>query len=127
MKALYLLSAIFIALFLQGCTSVNKVQPNGIVQSDTTVQPPRCHHHKDPLKVSFVGSHKNLHTPYQVIGTAAVSQFNSVGVKRQEATIHDIMRELAASLDGDAVINMDKNGNVVKGTVISFKNKRVMV
>ena len=51
--------------------------------------------HKDPINVSFLTIVKP-DRPYQVLGKANVAKYNPVGIKRQEATLRDLMREQAA-------------------------------
>lgn len=121
MRTLYLLSSIFIALFISACASTSDTPPSaGTQDSSDMITPPKCHHHHDALQVSFLTYEKPSH-PYQVVGQLKVSQYNAVGVKRQAATVHDIMRELAASLDGDAIINIKHDDKMVTATVVSYK------
>jgi hypothetical protein len=123
MKTLYLLGAIYIALITQGCTTTDLAQPAppSTTATELPLKPTQNHHHKDPLNVSFITPEKQLNLPYQVVGKATVSKFNAVGVKRQEATIRDIMRQLAASLDGDAVMDVKRDKGIVTAKVIAYK------
>ena len=61
---------------------------------------------------------------YTVLGKAIISEYNPVGIKRQEACIRDALRNLAATMGGDAVIELDKNNKTVTGTVIAFDNEK---
>ena len=119
MRTLYLLNFIFIALFLSACAANNDTLATD-KPDPALITPPQCHHHHDPLHVSFL-TNENPNHPYQIVGQAKVSKYNVAGVKRQAATVHDIMRELAASLDGDAIINIKHDDRTVTATVISYK------
>ena len=121
MKTLYLLGVIYIALITQGCASTDGLKSSSkpISPTEQTLQAPKSQHLKDPIKVSFLPPEKKLGLPYQVLGKAKVSKYNLVGVKRQEATIRDIMRQLAASVNGDAVIDLKHEQASVTATFIA--------
>ncbi len=114
---------------LAGCAAVNSVQPvNNQAQNTASTPLPEKNSpqsrscHKNPIDVSFLnGLNPNL--PYSVVGNATVSQYNIAGNKRQEAIIHDAMRSAAASMGGDAIINIKRNDNTVSGTVIAYPPK----
>jgi hypothetical protein len=116
MRTLYLLGVIYIALILPGCAN-NISSPE---KCTTDKNPPQTVQHKDPINVSFLNVQKPIR-PYQVIGQANVSKYNVVGIKRQEATLRDLMREQAASLNGDAIINIKNEDKTVTATVIAYK------
>ncbi len=63
-------------------------------------------------------------TPYTILGKAIISKYNSRGIKRQEACIRDAMRNLAATMGGDAVINLNKDDKTVTGTVIAYQSEK---
>lgn len=74
---------------------------------------------KNPMTVSFY-THGKPEKPYVVVGKEVVSKFNTAGVKRQRASIHDAMRTLAAAMGGDAVINITHDTNTVRGEVVAY-------
>ena len=76
---------------------------------------------KDPAAISLLKNHEIPPVHYTVIGEATVSKYNVAGIKRQKAIIQDRLRELAASMGGDAVINQRNEGRYVTGTVISYQ------
>ena len=115
MKTLYLLGIIYVALNLQACASLEGTKP-------ADPNPPAL---KDPIKVSIIAPEKKLGMPYQVLGKASISKYNAAGNMRQEATIKDLMREFAANMNGDAVINIHRDHSNVTATVVAYK--RVMV
>jgi hypothetical protein len=118
MRTLYLLIVINLTLILTGCAHAPNTYSTFTEPADES--PPPCHHHKDPVNVSFLKSIAP-DRPYRILGQAQVAKFNMSGVKRQEATIRDLMREQAASLDGDAVVNIRKTDKMITATVIAYK------
>jgi hypothetical protein len=82
------------------------------------------------MNVALFSAGKKPAVPYKVLGSEKVSEYNLVGVKRQKAHIRETMRNLAANLGGDAVIDIKQLDNHIIGTVIAFdrsieKNKKV--
>jgi hypothetical protein len=121
MRTLYLLIVINVAL-ISACTSTNNTLLTD-PQPQTKATPKV--HHKDPINVSLYPGIKEPARPYKVLGKTSVSKFNPVGIKRQEATIRDLMREDAVSLGGDAVIALTHGEKEISGTVISYE--RILV
>jgi len=116
MRTLYLLAIIYIALILPlaGCTTTT--QP--VTSNNTTVY--KQHANKDPVNINFLNAEAPTR-PYKILGKTIVSKYNLVGIKRQEATIRDLMRQQAASLGGDALINVKHNDQWIRATVIAYK------
>jgi hypothetical protein len=113
-------------------------QPQPIMKSENTIYPyhdydsdadnltklaeaPKRCPLKNPINVAFYNKGKAPTHPYQVIAKESVSQYNMGGIKRQEAIIHDVLRQLAASVGGDAVINITKDNGKICGEVVKFK------
>lgn len=111
---------------LISCTTTSKTHQTSI-KTQTTSQTiiPLQKKKKDPIEVSFYSSQKNFNSPYKVIGEAIVSKYNLRGIKRQNATIHEAMRTLAASMGGDAVIEVKHTEMAVIGKVIAYQGKTV--
>ncbi|HSW93607.1 MAG TPA: hypothetical protein VLJ15_04540 [Gammaproteobacteria bacterium] len=106
---------------LLGCASV-KTTHNTLPQT-TTGTPKVTTPKKDPIAVSVYPVGKKLATPYTVLGEAKVSNYNASGIKRQDAVIHDAMRTMAASMGGDAVIDIKRTGKAVIGKVVIWQSK----
>lgn len=120
MRALYLVTVINIGLTLTGCSYFESTQPTSPTHQEKVTalaEPIKNYDLKDPVTVSFY-SKGHPRSPYQIIGKETVSKFNHVGIKRQEAIIRDTMRQLAASIGGDAVIDVRHDKTFVTGTVI---------
>lgn len=81
------------------------------------------------MSVALYTQGKKPNAPYKILGSEKVSQYNMVGIKRQEAHIREAMRKLAAGLGGDAVIDIQHSDKNIVGTVIAFdapdNNKKV--
>ena len=71
--------------------------------------------------VAFYPREANLKRPYRIIGKEIVSRYNFIGLERRTKTMNEIMKNLAASMGGDAVINITADNLKVEGTVISFE------
>ena len=138
MRTLYLLIPINIGLLLTSCSALHDVHPVDTMPNKTltaeipnqSAPPPAAKTttpapvKKNPLAVSFyTKDNAQLTTPYKILGRESVSKYNLVGIKRQEASIRDSMRKIAASMGGDAIIEENRNSRIVTGTVVSFEDK----
>lgn len=122
MRTLYLLLFIYTGLFLSACSTVDTQNSTSKIQHTSpksiTKQP------KDPMTVTVYTQKQSIPTSYTVLGKAVTSEYNPGGIKRQEACIHDALRNLAANMGGDAIINLNKNDKTVTGTVIAYENEK---
>lgn len=105
-------------LILTGCAS-NTQKKTSSPQKPATVKTKVSH--KNPISVKLYSGKSQPEAPYVVLGKHTVSKYNLVGIKRQEAHIRDAMKSHAATLGGDAVINITHDANTVTGTVIAYK------
>ncbi len=132
MKRLYLLMIIFIGFTLVACTTSNSTSP--YKDSPKIKQPvPKIvsqdNPHatvlklKSPITVALYSAGTRPEHPYKIIAKKSISKYNLVGIKRQEAVIHDALRNIAASMGGDAVINITKDDKKVTCEVVRFENK----
>lgn len=118
MRTLYL-TILCISVFLSSCTSYTDIDhvnslPKNTPQKSKVMK-------KNPIAVTFYKKGERPPLPFKVLGKEVVSKYNLVGVKRQEASIHDAMRKLAANLGGDAVIDVNHDEKSVSGIVIAFQ------
>lgn len=116
--------AFLLGIVLSGCTHTHKP-----IDHATCVTPPpipkkqiATPKKKNPITVTFYRKGQKPEMPYRILGTETVSKFNTVGIKRQEASIRDVMRNLAASMGGDAVINIQRDDKSVFGTIIAYQD-----
>jgi hypothetical protein len=121
MRILYPVIVIYIVSALSGCStfcSTDYSHKNTAVitnkEADSTKHPP-----KDPAMVTLY-KQGNPQSHYKVIGKGIISKYNLGGIKRQEGLIHDALRDIAASMGGDAVIDIKKDDRHVIGTVITY-------
>ena len=129
MRILNLLMVSYMCCTLAGCSSMNASHsPNNQNQKITKPTPVTTQYQKkkNPMEVSVYPSAKNLNNPYTVIGIAKVSNYNKGGIKRQDAIIHDAMRTVAASMGGDAIIDIKRTNKSVIGKVIAYQAKVVV-
>ncbi len=56
----------------------------------------------------------------KVIGSVKIATYNSVGIKRQEAVINELLQSNAAKLGGNAVIDIHQANNHVYGKVVKL-------
>lgn len=121
MRTTCILIAFFLVLTLSGCaTSTNNTTNSHTSEkkstnlSENTIQ-------KNPLTVALFKGKEKPKKPYVILGKETISKYNKVGIKRQEANILDVMRHMAASAGGDAIINISHDAKTVTGTIIAFK------
>lgn len=126
MRISRLLVVSYVYCMLLGCSTAHHTEAQAQYTTPTTPAMPATRIKKNPIAVSFYPKGKNPGMPYTVIGEAAVSKYNASGIKRQDAVIHDAMRTLAASMGGDAVIDVKHTNQSVVGQVVAW-NARVFV
>lgn len=79
------------------------------------------HPAKHGNEVAFYPHESSIKRPYRIIGKETVSRYNFIGMERQSRILDELMKSLAASMGGDAVINISADKQKVEGTVISFE------
>lgn len=115
-----------IVLVLSGCTT-NPAKPRA--HCSHRIQPGETQisylSNKHPPKtdnwIALYPGSTNPDRPYRVIGKEVVSRYNYVGLERPSKTVDEIMKTLAASMGGDAVIKVSQDQQKVEGTVIAFE------
>lgn len=126
MRILYLLIAVYTGLFLSACSIIASSHDQTANRQNATPATAKqaAIKLKNPLTVAVYTKKQPLPVPYTILGKATISKYNLGGIKRQEAYIHDAMRTLAASMGGDAVINLNKDNKTVTGTVIAYQPEK---
>lgn len=79
---------------------------------------------KYPPKKSQLVTFFNNETPqkaYRIIGVATVSKYNLFGIPREEAMLNNMMKDLAASIGGDGIINISQKGDNLQATIIAYE------
>ncbi|MHB1949002.1 MAG: hypothetical protein ACYCQI_12920 [Gammaproteobacteria bacterium] len=121
MRILYLLGTIYVIFALTSCANTTEQSSSNQAHPAPPITPTK--EKKNPLAVSFY-TKEQPKVPYEVLGEESVSKFNPGGHKRQEAYIRDGMRELAAAMGGDAIINIKHDAKTITGTVVAFKETK---
>lgn len=119
------LAIVIAALLTQSCSSTGQpptqVAANFINREKITIITHDKYPAKNPRTVAMYKNENTLSLPYRVIGVATVAKHNILGMKRNDSTIHDMMKKLAASIGGDGIINMDNSKEKVEAKVIAFQ------
>lgn len=125
MKLLYPLIIIYTGLTLSGCAYINgrSIPPTSAKTTTKTAAKQNDTQLTKKKDISAISLNTTPTQPYTILGKEIVSQFNIVGNRRSEGIIQDKMRNLAAELGGDAVINIKRNDNTIQGTIIAFDDK----
>jgi len=120
-KSLLLCLLCFISI-LAGCTTMNSESPKNLKKGQACItyltfkhQPKRGH------IIAFYSEKTFIKRPYRIIGKETISRYNLIGFERQTKILQDLMKSLAASMGGDAVINITSDKMKIEGTVISFE------
>jgi hypothetical protein len=114
--------ALCVALGLSGCTTTyqHPVCSGKIKSSEATIPYPS--HRKSPYGgIAFYQQKAAIKRPYRIIGKETISRYNFVGLERQSATVNDLLRKVAISMGGDAIIDIRQDPLTVEGTVISYE------
>jgi hypothetical protein len=124
-KSCTVLATVVSTILLTSCSSTGPSTPQMAAnyinrqQVSTITQPP--YPAKNPQTVSLYTPDKAPHTAYRVIGTAKVYKQNLLGMQRQNTTIEQMMKKLAASIGGDGLINVNNHPDRVEAKVIAFQ------
>jgi len=111
------------AFTLTACTasykphSTAKIKHGEMIVSYTTIP----HKSKSATAVAIYSKASLVNHPYRVIGQETVSRYNLIGMERKPLTVNHIMKDLAASIGGDAIMDVTEDGTRVEGTIISFE------
>lgn len=118
------IATICLAFFLTGCATPPKHYQCQRQQRKIPAMafiPHAVKNLKDPTLIAFYQEDNSVKRPYRIIGREKVSRFNVIGMQRQSAQVNEIMRKVAASMGGDAVINIRQDEQKLEGTVISYE------
>jgi hypothetical protein len=121
MKLINLILYVSFGLVLSGCATTTKSNTIATPAPTAPIQPQK-NTAKNPISVTIYAGKQKPEKPYVVLGHETVSKYNIVGIKRQEANLKDSIRHLAATLGGDAVIEITNQVDSISYTVISYKN-----
>jgi len=120
-------TVIALALILGGCSCTGpgptstQMATNFIKRQHVLATTKEKYPAKNPHAVALYTSEQKPLMPYRIIGVATVSKYNLLGMHRQEDTVHEMMRNLAASIGGDGIINVSNHGDSMQASVIAFQ------
>ncbi len=72
-------------------------------------------------KIAFYSQESFIQHPYRIIGKETISRYNLIGFERQDKTLNELMKNLAAAMGGDAIVNITSDKQKIEGTVIAFE------
>ncbi len=112
-------------ILLASCTTANKnptQMANNLINRQSVT--PLTHQVYPAKKAESVAFYTNKVTPnsaYRIIGIATVSKKNIFGATRQNETLNQMMKKLAASIGGDGVIEINQTDNAMEAKVIVYQ------
>jgi hypothetical protein len=119
------LTTLALAFLLESCStpgqSTPQVASNFIHRQHVVTTTKETYPPKNPQIVALYINDKGPHAPYRVIGVATISKRNLFGIERQDATLHEMMKKLAASVGGDGLINVSSNNESMQANIIAFQ------
>jgi len=121
-KGLCILLTLSCLLFLASCSTLQNLSEctQDYFYGTTLHTSAKALYPKTDSNSITVISHKNLNTSYKTIGIISVKRCNFVGVKRQTARIKDIMRDHAARIGGNAIVNYHIHQEKAIGEIVRF-------
>ena len=119
------LFTIVVAFFIESCSTTGQSPAQvatNFINRETIITTTKEHYPaKNPTSVALFINDKTPHTAYRIIGTATISRYNLLGIKRKENTLHDMMKSLAASIGGDGLIDISINSDGMQANIIQFQ------
>lgn len=113
---------IIVFLLLVGCaTNDGRSTPSNFINQETVIKTTKeIYPIKKPQNVAFY-TNDLPHKPYRVIGVAKVAKYNLLGVERHDETVQTMMKELAASVGGDGLIDFNQTKDGASANIIAFQ------
>lgn len=113
------------AILLSSCAttgqSTTRVASNFIQRQHVTTITKDIYPEKNPQMIALFDEEKKPLTPYRVIGKASVSKHNLLGMQRHDKTVDQMMKNLAASVGGDGLININNSEEKMEANIIQFQ------
>jgi hypothetical protein len=126
MKTLrFTLAIVAAVLLLNGCShcgqSPTRLASNFIQRQSIVATTKESYPSKNPQTVAMYTPDRAPTLPYRVIGVATISKRNLLGMERHETTMHTMMKQLAASVGGDGLINVNSDKEAMQAHIIAFQ------
>ena len=124
-RAHRIIAAIVVAFLLGSCSAKQpttiQTAANFINRQNVVHTTKEFYAAKDPKKITVFTQEKTPYTAYRVIGKATISKYNLLGLKREETTLKEMMKNLAASIGGDGIIDIHNNNDALQATIIQYQ------
>ncbi len=119
------LAIVSISIFLNACASSGqsptRLCSNFLNRQDVIPTTNNEYPAKNPQTVALYQNNNSPHAPYRIIAMASVSRHNLLGMKRSDVEMQTMMKQLAANLGGDGLINMSNDPENLKAHVIAYQ------
>lgn len=125
MKGSFLLAILLVHL-LSGCNTTQPNSPttlatNFIQRQKIIATTEEIYPRKQAEAISLYTKEKTPHKAYKIIGVASVSKYNLFGIQRKEDTLTKMIKNLAASIGGDGLIDIKHNDHQIQANVIAYQ------
>jgi hypothetical protein len=120
-----IMATMTIAALLISCTTQGRPPTqlaSNIINRESVIQMTHdTYPAKNPQLVSLYTNNNKPHAAYRVIGVAKVSKYNILGERRQDETVHTMMKNLAASIGGDGLIDVNHTEQETQANIIAYQ------
>jgi len=124
-KTLTFVSSIVIMGLVTGCASQTTCcssSPRHFLNRETVTKTTHdTYPKKTPQTISLYTNDNKPNAAYRVIGIANVSKTNIFGMQRDQSTLDAMMKQLAANLGGDGLIEINQTDQSIQAKVIAYQ------
>jgi len=116
MRSIIRLVTLTMITILTSCSATHRINQETVTPLTHDTYPA-----KNPQSVSLYNDDNKPNAAYRVIGIATVSKYNLLGKKRPNDTLDFMIKNLAASIGGDGVIEISQTDQDIKAKVIAYQ------
>lgn len=123
MKSCLRFTALLVCITLGACTTESPATHANNYLNKQEFTPTTKHRYPahNAAKIAIYDEQHSPQAAYRVIGKAKISKYNILGVKRKDATVQNMIKKLAASVGGDAVIDLNQTSDTVQANIIQYQ------
>ena len=125
MKNLLILCLVSLVSLLTACTptapSRTQVAENYIHRRQVLLTSKEFYPPKNPQTIKVFSEANKPSSPYRVIGVATVAKYNLIGFERKQDLAESMLKNLAASIGGDGIINFAIKPEMFQAQVIAYQ------